>query len=39
MTTATAVAVRKSERLKKAVLAARSYVFGGTALHMVCTKR
>jgi SAM-dependent methyltransferase len=36
--TATAVAVRKSERLKKAVLAARAYVFGGTALHMVCTK-
>jgi SAM-dependent methyltransferase len=36
--TATAVAVRKSERLRKAVLASRSYLFGGTALHMICTK-
>jgi SAM-dependent methyltransferase len=36
--TATAVALRKSERLKRAALAARAYVLGGTALHMVCTK-
>jgi SAM-dependent methyltransferase len=35
---ATAVAVRKSPRLKAAVLAARSFLLGGTALHMVCTK-
>ena len=35
---ATAMAVRKSPALKKLVLAARAYAFGGTALHMVCTK-
>ena len=28
----------RARRLKRAILAARAYVLGGTALHMVCTK-
>jgi SAM-dependent methyltransferase len=36
--TATLVAAGRSKRLRRAVLAARAYVLGGTALHMVCTK-
>lgn len=35
---ATVMASRRSRRLRQALLAARSYVVGGTALHMVCTK-
>jgi SAM-dependent methyltransferase len=31
--------VRKSDWLKRAALAAYAYVLGGTALHMICTKR
>ncbi len=31
--------VRRSDRMKRAALASRAYVRGGTALHMVCTKR
>ena len=34
-----AATIHRSEPLKRAALAARSYVLGGTALHMVCTKR
>ncbi len=38
VSTAATVAARKSRRLKQAILAARAYVLGGTALHMICTK-
>jgi SAM-dependent methyltransferase/uncharacterized protein YbaR (Trm112 family) len=36
---ATVIASRRSRRLRQALLAGRAYVMGGTALHMVCTKR
>jgi SAM-dependent methyltransferase/uncharacterized protein YbaR (Trm112 family) len=36
---AAAATISRHEPLKRAALAARSYVLGGTALHMVCTKR
>ncbi|MGI8622756.1 MAG: methyltransferase domain-containing protein, partial [Solirubrobacteraceae bacterium] len=35
---ATVMASRRSRRLRQALLAARAYVMGGTALHMICTK-
>jgi hypothetical protein len=36
---AAVMGVRKSDWLKRAALAAYAYVLGGTALHMICTKR
>jgi hypothetical protein len=36
---ATVMASRRSRRLRQALLAGRAYVMGGTALHMICTKR
>lgn len=35
---ATVMASRRSRHLRQALLALRAYVFGGTALHMICTK-
>jgi hypothetical protein len=32
------MATRKSRIIRRSILAARAYVFGGTALHMICTK-
>ena len=34
-----AATIHRSAPLRRAALAARSYVLGGTSLHMVCTKR